>query len=95
MTETVEIWEQPQITPMYMIVGWRQWADAGSTSSGLPQYIIDQTKAHRIGTIHSAGFYLFQFPGTHDLIRPMVKFNQGYPESLQSQRNEFFYSEHC
>ncbi len=76
-----------------MIVGWRQWADAGSTSSGLPQYLIEQTKAHRIGTLHSGGFYLFQFPGTHDLVRPVVRFNQGYPEYLQSQRNEFYYAD--
>jgi proteasome assembly chaperone (PAC2) family protein len=93
MTETAEIWEHPQKSPMYMIVGWRQWADAGSTSSGLPQYLIDQTKAHRIGTILPGGFYLFQFPGTHDLVRPIVKFNQGYPEFLQSQRNEFYYAD--
>jgi hypothetical protein len=93
MTETVEIWEHPKNSPMYMIVGWRQWADAGSTSSGLPQYIIDRTQARRIGTIHPGGFYLFQFPGTHDLVRPVVKFNQGYPEFLQSQRNEFFFVE--
>lgn len=93
MTETAEIWEYPQKSPMYMIVGWRQWADAGSTSSGLPQYLIEHTKAHRIGTIQPGGFYLFQFPGTHDLVRPVVKFNQGYPEFLQSQRNEFYYAE--
>jgi proteasome assembly chaperone (PAC2) family protein len=93
MTETVEIWEQPKINPMYMIVGWRQWADAGSTSSGLPQYIIERTKARRIGKLHPGGFYLFQFPGTHDLVRPVVKFNQGYPDYLQSQRNDFFFSE--
>ncbi len=93
MTDTVELWEIPQKSPMYMIVGWRQWADAGSTSSGLPQYLIEQTKAHRIGTLHSGGFYLFQFPGTHDLVRPVVRFNQGYPEYLQSQRNEFYYAD--
>jgi predicted ATP-grasp superfamily ATP-dependent carboligase len=93
MTETVDIWEKPQKNPMYMILGWRQWADAGSTSSGLPQYIIDQTHAHRIGTIHPGGFYLFQFPGTHDLVRPIVKFTQGYPDFLQSQRNDFYYAE--
>lgn len=93
MTETYEIWEKPNISPIYMIVGWRQWADAGSTSSGLPQYLIDRTQARRIGTIHPGGFYLFQFPGTHDLVRPVVKFNQGFPEYLQSQRNEFYFTE--
>ena len=34
----------------YMIAGWRrQWSDGGEISSGLPQYLIDQTKARRIG----------------------------------------------
>jgi proteasome assembly chaperone (PAC2) family protein len=93
MTETLEIWEKPEFNPVYMIVGWKQWADAGSTSSGLPQYIIDRTQARRIGTIHPGGFYLFQFPGTHDLVRPVVKFTQGYPEFLQSQRNDIYYAE--
>lgn len=93
MADTFEIWEKPINSQMYMIVGWKQWADAGSTSSGLPQYIIERTHARRIGTIHPGGFYLFQFPGTHDLVRPIVKFTQGYPEFLQSQHNEFYYAE--
>jgi proteasome assembly chaperone (PAC2) family protein len=92
MPETVEIWEQPQANEIFMIAGWRQWADAGSISSGLPQYLIDQTKAHRIGTMHSDGFYLFQFPGTHDLVRPVVRFKEGFPESLETPRNEIYYA---
>jgi len=92
MTEAFKIWEQPPAGELYMIAGWRQWADAGSISSGLPQYLIKRLKAHKIGEIHSSGFYLFQFPGTHDLVRPVVKFNKGYPESLETERNEFFYA---
>jgi proteasome assembly chaperone (PAC2) family protein len=61
-------------------------------SSGLPQYLIKQSGARQIGEIKSDGFYLFQFPGTHDLVRPVVKFRKGYPESLQTKRNELFYS---
>ena len=92
MTDVVEIWEQPQAKEIYMLAGWRQWADAGSASSGLPQYLIQRTNARQIGRIRSDNFYLFQFPGTHDLVRPVVKFDQGYPESLQTRRNEFFYT---
>lgn len=92
MTDVVEIWEQPQAKEIYMLAGWRQWADAGSASSGLPQYLIQRTNARQIGQIRSDNFYLFQFPGTHDLVRPVVKFDQGYPESLQTRRNEFFYT---
>jgi hypothetical protein len=77
---------------IYMLVGWRQWADAGSVSSGLPQYLIEHNKAHKIGSIDPSGFYLFQIPGTHDLVRPVVKFKKGFPEYLESERNEFFYS---
>jgi proteasome assembly chaperone (PAC2) family protein len=92
MDDMFEIWERPETKELYMIVGWRQWADAGSISSELPQYLIKQTQARKIGEIHSDGFYLFQFPGTHDLIRPTVRFEEGRPISLESPRNEIFYS---
>ena len=90
---TVELWEHPQSYETYMLVGWRQWADAGSASSGLPEYLIKSTNAKKIGAIGPDGFYLFQFPGTHDLVRPVVKFKQGYPESLDTPKNEIFYAE--
>ena len=91
MNPALNIWEQPSSKEMFLIAGWRQWADAGSMSSGLPQYLIKQTGARQIGEIKNDGFYLFQFPGTHDLVRPVVKFQKGYPESLQTKRNEIFY----
>ncbi len=94
MSDAVEIWEHPKAEEIYMIAGWRQWADAGSTSSGLPQYLIEQTGARKIGSIQSDGFYLFQIPGTHDIVRPVVKFDQGYPESLETQHNDLYYAEH-
>jgi len=53
MDNLVELWEKPLAEEIYMIVGWRQWADAGSISSGLPQYLIEQTDARRIGAIKS------------------------------------------
>lgn len=92
MSDAVEIWEKPEAEEIYMFAGWRQWADAGSVSSGLPPYLIKQTGARQIGEIRPDGFYIFQFPGTHDLVRPVVKFDQGFPEALQTQRNELFYA---
>ncbi len=92
MADALEITERPDAAELYMIAGWRQWADAGSISSGLPQYLIQQTKARRIGSIRPDGFYLFQIPGTHDLVRPTVRFNEGYPISLETRRNELYYA---
>ena len=60
MSDAVEIREHPTAQEIYMLAGWRQWADAGSTSSGLPQYLIEQTGAKKIGSINPGGFYLFQ-----------------------------------
>lgn len=91
MNPALDIWERPKCSEIYLIAGWRQWADAGSMSSGLPQYLIKQTGARQIGQIKNDGFYLFQFPGTHDLVRPVVKFQKGYPESLQTKRNELYF----
>jgi proteasome assembly chaperone (PAC2) family protein len=92
MNQAIDIWERPESKELLLITGWRQWADAGSMSSGLPQYLIKQSGARQIGEIKNDGFYLFQFPGTHDLVRPVVKFQKGYPESLKTKRNELFYT---
>ena len=96
MDELLELTDKPQADEIYMIAGWRQWADAGATSSALPQYLIDHTKAHKIGRIKSDGFYLYQLPGTHHFLRPEVKFEDGYRKEIRTSRNEFFYtgSEH-
>lgn len=92
MGEAVEIWERPAAKEVFMLAGWRQWADAGAVSSGLPQYLVRMGDARQIGKIKPDGFYLFQVPGTHDLVRPVVKFEDGFPVSLQTPRNELFYS---
>jgi len=91
VSEAIDIWEHPEAEEINMIAGWRQWADAGSISSGLPKYLVKQLKGRKIGTIRPDGFYLFQFPGTHDLVRPMVKFEQGRPLSLNTPQNELYY----
>ena len=88
----VDLWEQPEAREMGMLVGWRQWADAGSVSSGLPEYLVEQTKARPIGTIYPDGFYLFQLPGTHDLLRPVVRFERGYPRSLDTPSNDLYFT---
>lgn len=87
----LEFWKKPDVDEVYMLVGWRQWADAGSVSSGLPEYLVQQARAQAIGRINSDGFYLFQVPGTHDLVRPVVRFSDGYPESLESPQNDFYF----
>lgn len=92
MAETLKFTEIPKVKNMYMLVGWRQWADAGSISSGLINYLIQQTKARNIGSISPDGFYIFQIPGTHDLVRPIIKFKNGFPEFLETEKNDFYFS---
>ncbi len=92
MPETIELWDTPQAERMVMLAGWRQWADAGSLSSGLPKYLVQRSKAQRIGRINNKGFYLYQIPGTHDLVRPVVNFDSGYPRSLETRSNELFFT---
>jgi len=91
MNDLIRLWEIPDAAE-YMIAGWHQWADAGDVSSGLSKYLIEQTAARRIGEMEPDGFYLFQIPGTHHLLRPAVKLSDGYRETLEERRNEFFYS---
>ena len=91
MSNLNELWEMPPGAKC-MIAGWHQWADAGDVSSGLPRYLIDTTAANKIGEIRRRGYYLFQIPATHHLLRPVIKLTEGHSESLEIRSNEFFYS---
>ena len=91
MSELFELWDKPA-SGRAMIAGWCQWADAGSVSTGLPQYLIEHTHAAKIGMLKPGGFYLFQLPGTHDFLRPAVTLNEGHREELQGRANEFYCS---
>ena len=93
MSAEFNFWEKPTAEEIYMIAGWRQWADGGSVSSGLPQYLVDLTNARKIGEISPDGYYLFQLPGAQQFLRPVVRHNNGITESLQSMRNTFYYTE--
>jgi hypothetical protein len=92
MANAVELWEQPEVEELYMIAGWRQWADAGSISSNLPRYLVKRSGAQQIGQLRPDGFYLFQIPGTHHLVRPVVRFEEGHVKGLDAQRNEYYYA---
>ena len=92
MDKRVDLWEKPTAPENYMIVGWRQWADAGGISSELPQYLVEKTGAQKIGEIKPDGFYLFQIPGTHHFLRPEIKLEEGYRKDLEVRRNEIFYA---
>ncbi len=92
MNDLFEIWEKPQAQKVIMLAGWRQWADAGSISSGLPEYLIEKLSARKIGEIPTDGYYLFQIPGTHHLVRPLIKLEDGYRREFEEKRNELFYA---
>ncbi len=92
MDTLIELWEKPEAEEIYMIAGWRQWADAGSISSELPAYLINKTSARKIGRIKPDGFYLFQIPGTHHLLRPEIKLEDGYRQEIEHRKNEIYYT---
>ena len=92
MEDAFDLLEIPKAKEMYMLAGWHQWADAGSISSGLPQYLIEKLEARRIGEMVSEDYYLFQIPGTHHFLRPQIKLEEGYRQAMSTRNNEFFYS---
>jgi predicted ATP-grasp superfamily ATP-dependent carboligase len=91
MSELIELWGDPKPAKC-MIAGWVQWADAGTVSSGLPDYLIEQTQAQPMGEIVPGPYYLFQIPGTHHLMRPVVTLKDGHRKSLEQRGNQFFYT---
>lgn len=92
MDRLVEITEKPVADEIAMIAGWEQWADAGAISSGLPPYLVERTGARQIGQIRPDGFYIFQIPGTHHFLRPEIKLEEGFRQSLTAHTNRIFYT---
>jgi proteasome assembly chaperone (PAC2) family protein len=92
MVDALKLWEKPVADEVYMIAGWRQWADAGAISSGLPRYLIERTGAKKIGEIKPESFYLFQIPGAQHWLRPEIKLEDGYRKELRPRRNEFYFT---
>lgn len=92
MDELFQFDEIPNAENLHLIAGWRQWADAGSVSSALPEYLIELTGARKIGELLDGGYYLFQIPGAHHLLRPTIQLEDGYRRSLEEKRNEFYYA---
>ena len=72
MRDSLQLKEIPKADTIHMIAGWRQWADGGSISSGLPRYLVEEMGARKIGEIAAGGYYLFQIPGMHHLLRPVI-----------------------
>ena len=91
MNDLVTLHEKPFAEEIYMIAGWQQWADAGAVSSGLPPYLIEHTRARKIGEIKSESFYLYQVPGAQHLFRPVIKLEDGYRKTLSYPKNELYY----
>jgi len=63
MENAISYIERPPTEESVLLAGWHQWADAGSVSSGLPAYFIDQLDTRRVAEFKPDGFYLFQIPG--------------------------------
>ncbi len=92
MTQLIDWIEKPVVEEMYMLAGWRQWADAGSVSSGLPPYLVEQMQARKIATIRSEEFYLFQLPGAHHMLRPVIKIEDGFAKEVRYRKNEIYFA---
>ncbi len=92
MDELVQFTDKPTAQELYMIAGWRQWADAGDTSSGLPEYLVKHMAAKKVGVIKSDPFYLFQLPGTHGFLRPEIKMEDGYRKELTTHANDIYFA---
>lgn len=91
MANSFEIWDVPETAEVFAVAGWEQWANAGSVSSDLPQYLVDHLEARRIGRLLDKGNYLFQLPGTHDLMRPQIEFDDGFASKVQRPYNDIYF----
>jgi predicted ATP-grasp superfamily ATP-dependent carboligase len=93
MNERLEFWEKPAGKETVMLAGWRHWVDGGAVSSGLPEYLVEQSRARAIGRLAAGDYYLFQLPGFQPFLRPIIQHEEGHPKALHLPHNEFYQAE--
>ena len=75
-----------------MIIGWRQWADAGSVSSGLPEYLVKHTHARPIGTISPMAFTFSNCPARMTCYDRLCGSRKASPTCLDTPSNDLYYT---
>jgi len=79
------LYEKPELSSPYLIMGFGGWPDAGKVSTGTVDYLKNKLQAKKFAEIKSDNFYDFS------ILRPLTTIKEGLEKELKFPSNEFFF----
>src|SRR5271156_812734 len=83
----------PALDQATLVLALSGWMDGGDVSTGTVRRLVDLLSARTIADIDPEPFYIYNFPGSMDLValfRPAIKIEDGQIVSLEMPANTFY-----
>jgi len=83
----------PVLDRATLVLALSGWMDGGDVSTGTVRRLVDLLSARTIADIDPEPFYIYNFPGSMDLValfRPAIKIKDGQIVSLEMPANTFY-----
>ncbi|RLE08384.1 hypothetical protein DRZ78_01185 [Candidatus Aerophobetes bacterium] len=81
----VILYERPELSSPYFIIGFGGWPDAGKVSTKTVEYLKNKLQAKKFAEIRPDNFYDFS------TLRPLTTIKEGLEKKLRFSSNEFFF----
>jgi len=95
-SERLLIHGSPSMESPRLLLGFSGWMNGGEVATGVTGYFVEKLDADLLAEINSEDFYIFNIPGTMELVsrfRPMVSIRDGIVQNIEIPENTFYYSE--
>src|SRR5579859_7469770 len=92
-TSPLRIHEAIRLDQATLVLALSGWMDGGDVSSGTVRRLVDLLGARPIADIDPEPFYIYNFPGSMELValfRPAIKIEGGQVVSLEMPSNTFY-----
>ncbi len=92
-SDLLQIQHCPVLDGSTLVLALSGWMDGGDVSTGTVRRLVDLLGARTIATIDPEPFYIYNFPGSMELValfRPHIKIEAGQIVSLEMPANTFY-----
>ena len=94
--QSLQFTDPPALRDATMLMALSGWMDGGDVSTGTVERLIEQLEARPFARIDPEGYYIYNFPGSMELVslfRPPIRVEQGRLESIEMPGNRFYCDE--
>jgi len=92
-SESLRFQHGPELKGATLVLALTGWMDGGDVSTGTVRRLVDLLNARPIAEIDPEPFYIYNFPGSMELValfRPTIKIEDGQVVSVEMPANTFY-----